>query len=950
MSGSNSDCSNPPISVVIEPPSPSLHTGLKSKDSLLFQDLILIKSKHKLLLTGTPLQNNLKELFTLLNFLDPKSFNIEALEERFVTLEQQEHVDQIHQILAPHLLRRLKKDVLKGLPPKQEQIVRVELSPMQREWYKTLLAKHYPTLTAAEAGSRSRSSLMPATEVARGMSNLVMQLRKCCNHPYLFDGAEPHPTNDQDQAATLRSLISSSGKLELVDRMVTRLIKRGHRVLIFSQFTRVLDILEDWLHYRNIGYQRIDGAVAGASRQKRIDRFNHVAADKSSGAGGSSVFLLSTRAGGQGINLATADTVIIFDSDWNPHNDLQAQSRAHRLGQKRPVMVYRLVTRATVEERMMQQMKEKLILEHLVVRKMPGASVASSASAAVGAHDKEEGEGEEGKEKKKKKGSGKLDQKELDEILRFGAQELFKQDAADGQPSSGPRPEGDQSSDQEVKPKEDSSRIVWDDGLLEKLLDRSLLESLKPGEGDEEDEREDLLQAFKVADFEMKVVVPDESQQKVDKPQQKIDEPQAKAAAAEPEGPFWGNLLRDHYEEIKATEDNAAIATEASVGKRTKARMVNYSENAMFSALNGLEGMEEGEQSEEEEEEEGSSSDDGGAGEGEGESDRESSQDDGEGEVAEGQRKEPKAKTEAAAAPAPAPGGGGPGDKKVKRMVERRPPIMQGEGDSLTIMGFTKAERRTLLGFVVKRGVAPRSNRWLSLLANVFDPSTHGQRPVDYIGLFMKCMLENQRHHANFSNGIPRSAMLNMADGMPDLSVEQVLQFVGLHNRLLSVVSSNGVDLLSKEAVALAIANRVRLALSYGALEFAATKLWAPSHDALLLMAVHKFGFGVWRKILDDPESNLLSCVTEELGDQDRPEDWVLRRVEGLDKAFRLAEEHERAARQREAAVMALKKKLITQYNEVTTCISRRTRETNLDYDRILSAYKTIFTDISSLN
>ena len=187
-----------------------------------------------------------------------------------------------------------------------------------------------------------------------------------------------------------RKLLNVSGKLQLMDKMVAKLIERDHRIIIFSQFTTMLDILEEWLGGRSITYERVDGGVRGSERQLSINRFNESKESK--------VFLLSTKAGGLGINLATADTVIIFDSDFNPHNDIQAQARAHRMGQSKEVMIYRFVSRATVEEAMVQRSKSKLVLEHLVVRKA---------------------------------GTGELNQKELDDVLRYGAAELFAREEED---------------------------------------------------------------------------------------------------------------------------------------------------------------------------------------------------------------------------------------------------------------------------------------------------------------------------------------------------------------------------------------------------------------------------------------------------------------------------------------------------------------------------------------
>nr|CAD7601329.1 unnamed protein product [Timema genevievae] len=172
----------------------------------------------------------------------------------------------------------------------------------------------------------------------------MMDLKKCCNHPYLFPAAAQEAPTTVSGAYESQALTKASGK-----------------VLIFSQMTKMLDILEDYLDGEGYKYERIDGSITGSLRQEAIDRFNAPGAQQF-------VFLLSTRAGGLGINLATADTVIIYDSDWNPHNDIQAFSRAHRIGQANKVMIYRFVTRNSVEERVTQVAKRKMMLTHLVVR------------------------------------------------------------------------------------------------------------------------------------------------------------------------------------------------------------------------------------------------------------------------------------------------------------------------------------------------------------------------------------------------------------------------------------------------------------------------------------------------------------------------------------------------------------------------------------------------------
>ena len=299
------------------------------------------------------------------------------------------------------MLRRLKADVLKSMPTKSEFIVRVELSPLQKKYYKYILTRNYEALNPKSGGATC------------SLLNIMMDLKKCCNHPYLFPaGAEEAPLAGGGNYE-VQALIKAAGKLVLLSKMLKLLKTQGHRVLIFSQMTRMLDILEDYLEGEGYKYERIDGAITGALRQEAIDRFNAPGAPQF-------VFLLSTRAGGLGINLATADTVIIYDSDWNPHNDIQAFSRAHRIGQTNKVMIYRFVTRNSVEERVTQVAKRKMMLTHLVVRPGMGGKSAN------------------------------FTKQELDDILRFGTEELFKSD------------EG-----------KEEEAIHYDDKAVEELLDRS---------------------------------------------------------------------------------------------------------------------------------------------------------------------------------------------------------------------------------------------------------------------------------------------------------------------------------------------------------------------------------------------------------------------------------------------------------------------------------------------
>eukprot|EP00069_Balaena_mysticetus_P015960 bmy_09538T0 len=361
-------------------------TGPLSPLPKFFRVLNSYKIDYKLLLTGTPLQNNLEELFHLLNFLTPERFNnLEGFLEEFADISKEDQIKKLHDLLGPHMLRRLKADVFKNMPAKTELIVRVELSQMQKKYYKFILTRNFEALNSKGGGNQV------------SLLNIMMDLKKCCNHPYLFPVAAVEAPVLPNGSYDGSSLVKSSGKLMLLQKMLKKLRDEGHRVLIFSQMTKMLDLLEDFLEYEGYKYERIDGGITGGLRQEAIDRFNAPGAQQF-------CFLLSTRAGGLGINLATADTVIIYDSDWNPHNDIQAFSRAHRIGQNKKVMIYRFVTRASVEERITQVAKRKMMLTHLVVRPGLGSK------------------------------SGSMTKQELDDILKFGTEELFKDDVEGGYP------------------------------------------------------------------------------------------------------------------------------------------------------------------------------------------------------------------------------------------------------------------------------------------------------------------------------------------------------------------------------------------------------------------------------------------------------------------------------------------------------------------------------------
>ena len=422
---------------------------LKNMHCRLIKSLKLYSSTNRLLLTGTPLQNNLDELWSLLNFLMPEIFDDlrvfrawfdakdihhdESESARILRQEQQQSIlSTLHQILTPFLLRRVKADVDLKIPPKKEVLVYCPLTEKQREMYEATVNRTIETLMGSQkkeelqlifnsknkglgkigyAGNmeEERKPRGAATNISyRELLNMngesdsafkkycdkmrafqekeklsalschgysedrkrmdadvnysvksrMMDLRKTCNHPYLIE----YPlTEDGNFYRSDEDMIDICGKLKVLDQMLNELSREGHKVLVFSQMTRLLDILSDYLHYRNMKFARLDGSMHFEDRQENIDRFNN---NPEYG-----VFLLSTRAGGLGINLTAADTVIIYDSDWNPQQDLQAQDRAHRIGQTNPVMVYRLVTANTIDEKIVERAAAKRKLEKMIIHR-----------------------------------------------------------------------------------------------------------------------------------------------------------------------------------------------------------------------------------------------------------------------------------------------------------------------------------------------------------------------------------------------------------------------------------------------------------------------------------------------------------------------------------------------------------------------------------------------------
>lgn len=376
---------------------------LKNDENLLYGALRSMRVPWRLLLTGTPLQNNKRELFNLLQFIDP-SKNAERLDEQYAELTK-DNITELHEMIKPYFLRRTKATVLKFLPPMAQIILPVSMSVVQEKLCKSIMERNPELIRAIFANTKLKSNERSS------LNNILMQLRKCLGHPFLYSGAVED--KNVDEKTMHRNLVEASAKFVLLEQMLPRLQEHGHRVLIFSQFLGMLDIVEDFLTGIGFKYHRLDGSVTSLERQKRIDSFNEPGSEYFA-------FLLSTRAGGVGINLATADTVIILDPDFNPHQDLQALSRAHRIGQKNKVLCFQLMTKGSVEEKIMQIGRKKMALDHALVESMDA---------------KNEKNGDVGED--------------LESILKHGAEALFN----DGE----------------------KEQIKYDAAAIEKLLDRSAI-------------------------------------------------------------------------------------------------------------------------------------------------------------------------------------------------------------------------------------------------------------------------------------------------------------------------------------------------------------------------------------------------------------------------------------------------------------------------------------------
>jgi SNF2 family DNA or RNA helicase len=323
--------------------------------------------QSRVLMSGTPLQNDLNELWTLLNFIEPFKFpDVDDFMSHFGNMASKEQVEALQKKISPFMLRRVKEDVAKDIPAKEETLIDVELTSIQKQYYRAIFEHNHAFLNMGSTRS-----------TAPKLMNIQMELRKVCNHPCLLDGVEHREQDkqfkefleagafenkgpeEQQQMLNEHLYIMTSGKMVLLDKLLPKLRQEGHKVLVFSQMVKMLDLISEYCDFRNFPYERLDGRVRGADRQKSIDRFEREE--------NSFLFLLSTRAGGVGINLTAADVCIIFDSDWNPQNDVQAQARCHRIGQTKDVRIYRLITSRSFEQEMFDRASRKLGLEQAVL-------------------------------------------------------------------------------------------------------------------------------------------------------------------------------------------------------------------------------------------------------------------------------------------------------------------------------------------------------------------------------------------------------------------------------------------------------------------------------------------------------------------------------------------------------------------------------------------------------
>uniref|UniRef100_A0A8C4I9D3 DNA helicase n=1 Tax=Dicentrarchus labrax TaxID=13489 RepID=A0A8C4I9D3_DICLA len=650
---------------------------LKNNQSKFFRILNGYKIYYKLLLTGTPLQNNLEELFHLLNFLTPERFNnLEGFLEEFADISKEDQIKKLHDLLGPHMLRRLKADVFKNMPAKTELIVRVELSPMQKKYYKFILTRNFEALNSKGGGNQV------------SLLNIMMDLKKCCNHPYLFPVAAVEAPVLPNGSYDGNLLVKSSGKLTLLQKMLKKLKDEGHRVLIFSQMTKMLDLLEDFLEFEGYKYERIDGGITGGLRQEAIDRFNAPGAQQF-------CFLLSTRAGGLGINLA-----ILRLFTWT-----LAFSRAHRIGQNKKVMIYRFVTRGSVEERITQVAKRKMMLTHLVVRPGLGSK------------------------------TGSMSKQELDDILKFGTEELFK-DEMEAARTMGTsivlilcqNMKRFSTTTGDNKDGEEGNVIHYDDDAISKLLDRSQ----DATEDTEIQNMNEYLSSFKVAQY---VVKEEDGEEEVEREIIKQEE------NVDPD--YWEKLLRHHYEQQQ--ED---LARNLGKGKRIR-KQVNYNDTTQ--------------------------------------EDQEWQDDlsDNQSEYSVGSEDEDEDFEER-------PEGGRRHSRRQLKSEKDKPlpPLLARVGGSIEVLGFNARQRKAFLNAIMRWGMPPQdafNSHWL-----VRDLRGKSEREFRaYVSLFMRHLCEPGADGAEtFADGVPREGLSRQhvltRIGVMSLVRKKVQEFEHVNGKLSS--------------------------------------------------------------------------------------------------------------------------------------------------------------------
>ncbi|KAF1812225.1 hypothetical protein P152DRAFT_28751 [Eremomyces bilateralis CBS 781.70] len=453
---------------------------LKNDSGRLYTALKSFKIAFRILMTGTPLQNNARELFNLLQFLDDQN-HAGSLDAHFEDLTN-ERIKELHELIRPYILRRTKVQALSDiLPPLGHVIVPITMSFLQKKVCKSILAQK-PELLKTLVNRQTVHKNDRAN-----LNNVLMQLRKVLCHPFVYN--QEIEERNESSIVLHRNLVEASAKLQWLEMILPKLKERGHRCLIFSQFLDMLSIAEDFLDGLGLLHRRLDGTISAMEKQKRIDQFN--APDSPYFA-----FLLSTRAGGVGINLATADTVILLDPDFNPHQDLQAISRAHRIGQTHKVVCFQMMTRASPEEKILSIGRKKMALEHVI----------------VGTLDADD-----------------LEDRDVASILRHGAAELFSDE------------------------KNEEVEIKYDDTAIEKLLDRSMIESTKTG-------------ANQSADTQFSFARVWENDGLQDTLDDKSDD--------EPDPTVWTKILSER--ERMAAEEARAREQLLGRGRRTKA-VVDYS-------------------------------------------------------------------------------------------------------------------------------------------------------------------------------------------------------------------------------------------------------------------------------------------------------------------------------------------------------------------------------------